>query len=240
MIDWMTVLQVKELGDTTEEKLGKLYWDLFKTMEKEEDRSEVTSPVDTILTHLCRANDIDRSRIKLHIVDSDNVNAFALPDYHMVVFTGLIDDCETESELAGVIAHELAHMESGHIMKKLVKEIGLSVLISMTSGKGSPELIREAVRILSSTAYDRSLESEADMTGVDYMIKAEMDPEGLASFLYRMSAAEKDLPRQLFWITTHPGSEERMKTILNYIEGQRFEVKPVLDSVQWFSMQTSL
>jgi predicted Zn-dependent protease len=236
-LDWMNILNVQEVGDSTEQRLGKLYWDIFSKMEEEESRTEVTGPVDSLLTQLCTSNGISREKIKLHLIRKDDINAFALPDYHLVVFTGLIDDCENEAELAGVIAHELAHMEQGHIMKKLIKEIGLSMLISMTSGSGSPDVIREALRILSSTAYDRTLETEADISGVDYLIKAGINPEGLASFLFRMSSGEKDLPRQIFWITTHPGSEERSKAIIQYIEGRSYTTEFVLDSLEWEMMQ---
>lgn len=239
-IDWMTTLKVEEVGKSTEEKLGKLYWEIFKRMEEEETDEKIMDPVDSLLHHLCEQNGIDHNKIKLHIVRKDDINAFALPDGHLVLFTGLIEDCENEAELCGVIAHELAHMQNGHIMKKLVKEIGLSMLISMTTGKGNPEMIQQAVKVLSSTAYDRSLESDADITGVDYLINANIDPEPFANFLFRMSADEKDLPQQLFWISTHPGSENRTRTILDYIAQRDFETQMVLDSAQWGSLKQTL
>ena len=239
-IDWMTTLNVKEVGESTEEKLGKLYWEIFKRMEDEETDKKIMDPVDSLLQHLCKQNDIDHSKLKLHIIRKDDINAFALPDHHLVLFTGLIEDCENEAELCGVIAHELAHMENGHIMKKLVKEIGLSMLISMTTGKGNPEVIQQAVKVLSSTAYDRNLETDADITGVDYLIKANIDPESFANFLYRMSSGEKDLPDKIFWITTHPGSEIRTKAILEYIAGKEFEKHMILDSAKWTALKNGI
>lgn len=239
-IDWMTTLHVEEVGKSTEEKLGKLYWEIFKKMEDEETDEKIMDPVDSLLTHLCEQNGIDHDKIKLHIIRKDDINAFALPDGHLVLFTGLIEDCENEAELCGVMAHELAHMQNGHIMKKLVKEIGLSMLISMTTGKGNPEMIQQAVKVLSSTAYDRSLESDADITGVDYLINAHIDPEPFANFLFRMSAGEKDLPQQLFWITTHPGAEDRTRTILDYVGQREYQKQMVLDSVQWIDLKQAI
>ena len=188
--------------------------------------------IDTLVTHLCRKNNIDRSNIKLHVVRKDMVNAFTLPDDHMVVLTGLVDATENEAELMGVLAHEMAHMQKNHVMKKLMKEIGLSVLISMTNG-GSGEAIRQAVQTISSTAYDRDLEREADITAVDYLINANVDPEGFATMLYRMSDKEKHIPRQLFWITTHPDSKERAEAIIAYVKGKSFEKKAVLSKELW-------
>jgi predicted Zn-dependent protease len=193
----------------------------------------MVSPLDSLITRICERNDIDRGKIKLHLVDKDEINAFALPDDHMVVFSGLIEECQNEAELCGVLAHELAHLEKGHIMEKLVKEIGLSVLLSMTSGNGNPEMIRQAVKVLTSSAYDRSLETEADLAGADYLMQAGINPESFANFMFRMAANEKHLPEHLFWISTHPGSEERTKAILDYVAGRKFNEEPILDSTQW-------
>lgn len=239
-IDWMTIFQVEKTSKNIEEKLGELYWDILKKVNKEITDKEVVAPLDSLLTRICERNDIDRKKIKLHLVDKDEVNAFALPDYHMVVYTGLIDECENEAELCGIMAHELAHLEKGHIMQKLVKEIGLSVLLSMTSGNGNPEIIRQAVKVLTSSAYDRKLETEADLAGAEYLIKAGIDPESFAAFMFRTSEQEKGLPDQLFWVSTHPGSEERTQAILDYIEDREVNVEMILDSTQWLTLKENL
>ncbi|MDZ4749577.1 MAG: M48 family metallopeptidase [Saprospiraceae bacterium] len=236
-IDWMTIFQVEKTTKNIEEKLGDLYWDILKKIDDEITDKNVISPVDSLITRICDRNDINRDKIKLHVVENGEVNAFALPDYHLVVFSGLIEECENEAELCGIIAHELAHLEKGHIMQKLVKEVGLSVLLSMTSGNGNPEIIRQAVKVLTSSAYDRKLETEADLAGADYMIRAGIDPEAFAQFMFRMSENEKGLPDQLFWISTHPGSEQRTRAILDYIKDREFTEEIVLDSLQWISLK---
>jgi predicted Zn-dependent protease len=114
------------------------------------------------------------------------------------------------------------------------------MLIAMTSGKGSPETIQQAVHLLSSTAYDRTLESEADMTAVEYLEQANMNPEPFANFLFRMSAKDNGLPKQISWISTHPDSEERSKAILERMKDQKFEIKAVLDSIQWKKLKEDL
>lgn len=232
-IDWMTLFQVEKATKNVEEKLGDLYWDILKKVNDEITNDSLVSPLDSLVTRICERNAIDRGKIKLHLVDKDEINAYALPDYHVVVFSGLIGACENEGELCGVIAHELAHLEKGHIMDKLVKEIGLSVLLSMTSGNGNPEMIRQAVKVLTSSAYDRKLEMEADLAGADYMLQAGINPESFANFMFRMAEHEKHLPEQLFWISTHPGSEERTKAILDYVAGRKFDEEIILDSTQW-------
>src|SRR3972149_3766320 len=208
-INWVTIFNIEKAGSTTEKKLGELFWDLLKHTNTEFHNKKIIAPVDTLLTHLCTANGIDRQKIKLHVINKDDINAFTLPDRHIVVFSGLIEFCDSESELAGVLGHELAHAEKNHIMKKLIKEIGLSVLISITTGKSNPELIKEAIKLLSSTAYDRTLEREADVAAVEFLLESGIDPEPFANFLFRLSQQDNHLTKKLSWINTHPDSKER-------------------------------
>lgn len=231
-VDWVTLLKVKQMTRTTEEKLGNLFWEMLNQTEDIDHSPEVAGTIDSLVTHLCKANALDREKIKLHVVEKDMVNAFTLPDGHLVVLTGLVNESENEAELLGVIAHELAHVEKNHVMKKLVKEIGLSVLISMTKG-GSGETVRQTMQLLTSSAYDRELEREADLTAVDFLIKAKVDPEPFANFLYRLSENEEHIPRQVFWITTHPDSKERAENIINYMKGRDIHKKSILTPEQW-------
>jgi predicted Zn-dependent protease len=151
----------------------------------------------------------------------------------LVIYTGLIAACENEAELYGVIGHELAHMEKNHVMNKLIKEIGLSVLISMTTGNGNAEMIKEAIKHLSSTAYDRSLETEADLTAVEYLEKASINPEPFANFLYRLADETKHLPSQIYWISTHPESKERAEEIIQHIQNKDIPKAETKDSLRF-------
>ena len=139
-VDWLSVFDLRET--VIEEKLGDMYWDLYSGSAVFLESDTVLAPLDSLLSHLCEANDIERDKIKLHVVQSNEVNAFAFPDNHLVVFTSLIAKCENQEELCGVMAHEIAHMQKGHIMKKLVKEVGLSALVGMASGGQSGEVLR--------------------------------------------------------------------------------------------------
>ncbi len=237
--DWMTILKVQQIKKTTEEKLGDLFWDMFKAEQDVIRRSEIAGPIDSLVTHLCRKNGIERKKLKLHIVDNDVVNAFTLPDDHLVVFTGLIKEVETESEFVGVLGHEIAHAQNNHVMKKLMKEVGMSVLISMTNGSAG-ELARESLQSITSSAFDRELEREADLDAADYMMKADVDPEGLATFLYRMADDERDMPRAVFWLSSHPESRERAEAIIMYIKGKDFYKQPVLSDEAWKALKAEV
>lgn len=232
-VDWMKLLDIEQKTQNTEEKIGDLFWDLMKKTETEINSDSVVAQIDSMLTKICTSNSIDREKIKLHLLRKDEINAFALPNRHLVVYSGLITSCENEAELYGVICHELVHIEKNHVMNKLVKEVGLSVLISMTTGNGNAETIKAAIKQLSSSAYDRKLETEADLTSIDYMIKAEIDPEPFANFMYRMSDETKNLPRQIFWISTHPESKERAEKMIEQIRKHGSLEKVPADSIEF-------
>jgi len=239
-VDWMKLFRIEQATRNTEEKIGDLFWKMLKNTETEITSDSIVAPVDSMLTKICAANSIDRGKVKLHLLRKDEINAFALPNNHLLIYSGLIASCENEAELYGVISHELAHMEKNHVMSKLIKEVGLSVLISMSTGNGNAEIIKEALKHLSSTAYDRSLETEADLTAVDYLEKAGINPEPFANFLYRLADETKNLPSQIYWIRTHPESKERAEKIIENIKGKSFPNVEAKDSLRFAGLKTNL
>lgn len=239
-IDWLKIFKVQQVTDKTEQKLGELFWEVFKKSEREIKNTHVVNSVDSVVTHICNANKIDRSKLKIHVLDKDDINAFALPNGHLIIYSGLILNSDNQEELAGVICHEIAHIELNHVMKKLVKEIGLSVLISMTTGNSGAEAIKETAKMLSSSAFDRSLEKEADIKAVDYLVNANLNPEPFADFLYKLSDTEHEATKYLTWISTHPDSKDRAEYIIEYSKGKEPEYKPILANETWDKLKAAL
>lgn len=239
-IDWMKIFKVQKITDKTEQKLGELFWEVFKKSEKEIKNTHVVNSVDSIVTHICKANKIDRSKLKIHVLEKEDINAFALPNGHLIIYSDLILNSENQEELAGVICHEIAHIELNHVMKKLVKEIGLSVLISMTTGNSDAEVIKETAKLLSSSAFDRSLEKDADIKAVDYLVNANINPEPFADFLFKLSDTEHEATKYLIWISTHPDSKDRAQYIIEYKKGKETEYKPILSNETWDKLKAAL
>jgi predicted Zn-dependent protease len=231
-VNWMGILHVKENANATEKKLGDLIWKAYSEAEEEVHDTTVTGPIWQVVRRICRNNGIDSNKIKLHVLNKDEINAFTLPNDHIVVYTGLVTACDSDTELAGVLGHEMAHMEKNHVMKKLVKEVGLSVLLTVTAGKGG-EIAKKLAKMASSGAYDRDLEKEADIASVDYMLKANINPGPFANFLYRLADGETKLPKEIAWTNTHPDSKDRAKYIIEYAKGKTFTSQPILAVNQW-------
>lgn len=230
-VDWVTLFKIEKRKKDTEEKLGELFWDIYRKQEKEYRNKTVYNTVDSILTRICDENQIERDDIQLHLLEKDEVNAFALPGDHLVIYTGLITESETPEELAGVVAHEVAHIQLNHVMRKLVKEVGLSTLVTMTTGKNG-QVITNTAHQLSTTAFDRSFEKEADLQAVDYMIRADINPQPFADFLYKMSKHSGSHVLES-WLSTHPESEERADYVLEYVGNKHFSSKEIVTEAGW-------
>lgn len=239
-VDWMGIFRVEKISRKTEKKLGDLVWDFYKKSKSEITDKNLVTPIDSLVQAICKANNIETSRLKLHLIKSEEVNAFALPDQHLVINSGLIESCKNESELSGVIAHEIAHMQSHHVMKKLVKEMGLTAILSISTGGVASDMVKEIVQLISSSAYDRKLEKEADTKAVDYMVKTGINPFPFADFMERMAEKDEDNPSYFKWISTHPESLERAKYIRELAQKKSKEYKPVLTKGTWEQMQEDL
>lgn len=239
-VNWLAVLKVEHFSKTAEEKLGDLFSDLFSQSGKQIQDKKIIVPLHDILLRICMANGMDPAEIKMHVIESDEVNAFALPNRQLIIYTGLISASDNEAELSGVISHELAHIELDHVMKKLVKEVGLSVLISITGRGGGSEIIQEAAKLLSSSAYDRNLEKEADVKAVQYLLNSNINPVPFAKFLSRLGVKDSNIEKHLSWISTHPDSEERAGYVLELAGKKHRSFKPVLSQAAWEEFKESL
>jgi len=238
-IDFVNEDDLNKFSKAGEKKLSELILKTLEFKHEELDHSKIKAYIDSIGTRICEANQIPFDSIKIHIIDNREVNAFALPDRHMVIYTGLIENAKSAEEVAGVMAHEIGHMEKSHVMKKLAKEIGITMLFLLAGGNENFEVLKEAGRVLSSTAFDRSQEREADLYAVEALAKAEIDPEPFGNFLFRMSTSEKDMPEELVWISTHPDSKERAAEIFKKKKEYTFPPRSILKT-PWTIVQETI
>jgi predicted Zn-dependent protease len=226
-INFVTDNDIEKITRSGERKLSELVLKTFSRHDDDFDTQKIRPYIDSIGIRLCEANHISYDSIKIHIINNSEVNAFALPDHNLVIYTGLLEDAKSAEEVAGVMAHEIGHMEKQHVMKKLAKEIGISMLFLLAGGNENFEVIKETSRVLSSTAFDRSQEREADDFAVEAMAKAEIDVEPFGSFLFRLST-KQEIPDELVWISTHPDSKARAANIFTSKKDLAYTPKSIL------------
>jgi hypothetical protein len=157
----------------------------------------------------------------IKVIDSDEVNAFALPGGFFFVNKGLIIAADSEAELAGVMAHEIAHVAARHAMENQGKGAMIQYGMLATILLGIPIASQVAYNgggILSALAglkFSRGAEEEADMLGVQYLYASGYDPTGMATMFEKLASKNKKKPgtiQKLF--STHPPSAQRHDTSL--------------------------
>jgi predicted Zn-dependent protease len=159
------------------------------------------------------------------IVQGDQLNAFALPGGFVFVNTGLIEAAETEAELAGAMAHEIAHVAARHITRQATrgKIVDYASLPLILLGGWTGYAVRQGAGLaipMGFLSFSRGFESEADMLGLQYMYKAGYDPTASIDLFERMLTLEKRKPGTIAKVfNTHPMTEDRIaKTQKNIAE----------------------
>lgn len=235
-IDWIEHLQVRVISRSVEKKIGELSFTIIKGSHDEISDSFSIQVVDSLLQIICLKNQIDRQGISLHLIKTTEANAVALPDRKLVIYTGLISKSSDQEELCGVICHELAHIEHHHVMQKLIREAGFLILLNSTGSQIGAELAKEIAKILSTSAFDRALEKDADLTAVQYMQHAGLSGKALSTFIKRLSS---DYPAEntLSWISTHPASNEREAYILEASLISQKRSIPIVSNMSWSELR---
>jgi len=181
------------------------------------DDPVVTEYVNRVGQNLVRNSDA-RVPFTIKVIDSDEVNAFALPGGFFYVNSGLILRAQEESELAGVMAHEISHVVARHGTKQATKgemmQLATIPLILLGPGGWAGYGIYEALNLaipLSYLKFSRDAEREADFLGLQYMYKAGYDPNSYVTFFERIQADEKRRPGTIpRFFSTHPPTPDRI------------------------------
>lgn len=148
---------------------------------------------------------------KFTLIDKDVENAFAVPGGYVYIYTGIIAKMNDESELAGVIGHEIAHVTWHHYRDALAKTAGMGILLDALLGNDAgklAQLVAGSMFQLATLKVSRSNESESDKYGTIYTAKAGRNPLGIAKYFAR--APTVGVPD---WISSHPGSGDRVKNV---------------------------
>jgi len=157
------------------------------------------------------------------VIDEDEINAFALPAGYIFVYRGLLENIDTEAQLAGVLAHEIGHVEARHSTERISAMQGTSFLTNLGAIiLGAPALARPAIelaQILGFLKYSRVQEREADLKGVEYMTRAGYEPRAMVDFLKKLQEIHEKRPGLISRVfMSHPLTEERIKTLNRWIE----------------------
>jgi predicted Zn-dependent protease len=173
---------------------------------------------------------------RFYIVDTEGVNAFALPGGHIYINRGLIERTRNVSELAGVLAHEIGHVAARHGAETLQRQMrtrSMSGILYKVILNREPLLDQEALDIggaVWSAAHSRNDEQEADRLAVGYLIASGVDPQGMLTLFNGFVKEEAAVPQGVVaqWFSTHPATMQRLKITRDEIRQRLPEVKKPL------------
>ena len=152
------------------------------------------------------------------------LNAFALPDGNIVVFTGIIDAVENANELSGLIGHEAAHVNKRHSMKMLCRNLSGYLFISAVFNdvNGITAIIGDNIHSLQSMSYSRTFEKEADIEALEILQQNNIDPKGMLLLFDRLeSHSVIEIPE---FLSSHPITKERSNYIKELITKKKIKI----------------
>lgn len=167
------------------------------------------------------------------VVRKSSVNAFALPGGHIVVHAGLIEFSENPEEVAAVLAHEMAHVEKRHVIDRLVKELGITVIFGVLTG-GDAVILSEISKTVTSSYFSRRQEEEADDFALDLLHRCDISPRALGTLFRRMNRSHAELEL----LMSHPATNSRIKTSFEYELEEGFENRPF--DLDWQAVKETL
>src|SRR4030042_519445 len=144
-------------------------------------------------------------------LDYDMVNAFALPGGYIFITKGMLKELTTESQLASVLAHETAHVVARDTAVLMSREIGIDILMAAAVSEKTSSTVRTAAdltRQIIGLRFSRTDEKDADMAGLDYMVRAGYDPNGMVETMQMLQNQQKT--RTIEFLSTHPSPENRV------------------------------
>lgn len=186
---------------------------------------QVLMALSTILERLAAQLPDTPYPLTVRVVQSEEVNAFALPGGAMFVNTALLEESGSEHELAAVLGHEVQHVLQRHGLKRILTQAGTLLLVTVVLGDASEvaQLIGLQAADLGNLSFGRDQERESDSLGLALMARAGFDPQGGVDFFGRLAelSGEGSLDRALAFTRTHPASSERQERLVELAAAHR-------------------
>jgi predicted Zn-dependent protease len=174
-----------------------------------------------------------KDKIRITVLKAPTVNAFALPDGNIVIYTGILHKIQDYSELAALIGHETAHVHRRHSIKMLCRNMAGYLLISslMSDVNGIMAIVADNAHNLQSLSYSRRFEQEADEQSVHTLVQNHINPYGITQLFSILEKEERIRLPEI--VSTHPLTPERKNHISQYILSVSYQVdkQPVMEEL---------
>lgn len=205
---WITKEQENKIAEVLTEYIEKQ----FNVMEENEWQASLDSMLLVMHAHIDQPKEITYT---VKVLDSSTPNAFATLGGNIYFFRGILEMAEHPEEIAAILAHEMGHIEHDHVIKRLISEFGITVLLGILTG-GDLIALKEILRTLSSGAFSRKQEREADDFALRTMYNAGISPRHLGVIFKRLRETLPDNMPDMTIISSHPSIDSRIKKSFEY------------------------
>jgi Zn-dependent protease with chaperone function len=220
-------------------ELGKAAWKAQSVGASEITDPAVTEPVGKLVRTLTTPYQNQGFDFQLHVVEDEQINAFAMPGGQMIVNTGLLKHADGPDEVAGVLAHEVQHVIQRHSIRNIYAQLRWQMALAVLVGDGSSlhgTLMSSGVA-LAGLSYDRGMESEADREGVLLLQKVNLPDHGMVSFFKKLEKQQGTGEKYLKYISTHPSSADRVSALQKFMKPAPTQTSVPND---WKALQAAL
>ncbi|MEO8253496.1 MAG: M48 family metallopeptidase [Flavobacterium sp.] len=217
VIPWVAEKSVALIPEDYDNKLGNSAW-----IENEYFMTIDSSKTKTLNAFAQKINLNNTKKLKFTVVKSDEINAFALPDGNIVVFTGILNQMKNYDELVGLLGHEASHVNNRHSMKMLCRSLSGYLFVSLILGdaNGIMAVIGDNVNSLQSLSFSREFEHQADVDGFEILTLNKVNPQGMSNLFKRLQKSHSvAIPE---FLSSHPITEKRIEYMNQIIKTKSY------------------
>ena len=208
------------LPDSFDNEIGNTFIESF--LNESEIDSVKTGHLEEFAANLNLQN---KKPLHFTVVKSEEVNAFAAPNGHIVIYTEILKKMKSADELTALIGHEASHINNRHTTKMLCRNLAGYLVVSLlfTDVNGVMAVLAENAQQLHSLSYSRKFEQEADEHGLKILMNNKINPEGMIGLFEQLDKEKEESAPEIF--STHPLTKERVRNMKKIISGSVYEVK---------------
>lgn len=206
-------------------------------LETEHELTQEGLAADTVAEIGAKLTKGSRYQYRWYVSDDDAVNAYALPGGIVVVNRGMLEEARSAEELAGVLAHEVQHVEHRHTLQQMISSAGWAAVLAVVLGDVSA-ITAIVIHQLGNLRHSRKLEAEADLQGMKALANAGIPLDGMASLFRRLQAQETrrggEGPALL---SSHPATAERIADLEQLADTLQCDCHPL--GIEWPAVQAA-
>jgi predicted Zn-dependent protease len=181
--------------------------------------------IDTVGQSLAKVSHRPDWQFHFAALEDKSTNAFALPGGYIFITRGMLENLDSEAQLAGILAHEIVHVVARHSAEQMSKQIGFEILLSAVSSEDTSRVVLTTADLtwqIVGLKYSRDDEKEADLAGLDYMVAAGYNPYGMRETMQILQNLQKT--RTIEFLSSHPSPENRLQYIAEKIQIKYFNL----------------